>query len=236
MSKPPALELRSGAVLLYDLPEFIIYAGRGGYGVRFTVLLAIRSDSYHKYVGVVWRPVVVAGTGDQPDWQSTKFSYIGPLFDNIELWGGACSAMGPVVDYVELAAFAEMNGTQHWDNADGRNYRLRDSTPSPARPVAAYGIVAHPTSGSVRSFEGSASVWPYDGERQVDIVYSIDQWRTVSVVQATPSGGSDFAWRTDIPAEAHDVDFVARLAVGSVAFSAAVKARSYVENAERPQE
>jgi len=236
MSKPPALELRSGAVLLYDLPELINYAGRGGYGVRFTVLLAIRNDSYHKEVGVVWRPVVVDGTSDQPDWQRTRMAYIGPLFDNIELWGGACSAMGPVVDYVELAAFAEMSGTQHWDNANGRNYRLKDPTPSPARPVAAFGIVAHPTSGSVRSFEGSASVWPYDLERQVDIVYSADQWRTVSVVKATSSGGSEFSWRTDIPAEARDVDFIARLAVGSVAFSTAAKARSYAEDAERSQE
>jgi hypothetical protein len=232
MSKPPALELRSGAVLLYDLPEFAIYAGRGGYGVRFTVLLAIRNDSHHKDVGVVWRPVVVDGTGDQPDWQRTRMAYIGPLFDNIELWGGACSAMGPVVDYVELAAFAEMNGAQHWDNANGRNYRLKDSTPSPAHPIAAFGVVAHPTSGRVRSFEGSASVWPYDGERDVDIVYSTDQWRSVSVVQATPSGGNDFSWRTDIPAEAHDVDFIARLAVNGVAFSTALTARSHANGAE----
>jgi hypothetical protein len=235
MNKPPALELRSGAVLLYDLPEFIIYAGRGGYGVRFTVLLGVRNDSHHKHVGVVWRPVVVDGTGDQPDWQRTTMAYIGPLFDDIELWGGACSAIGPVVDYVELAAFAEMNGTQHWDNANGHNYRLKDSTPSPAHAVAAFGIVTQPASGSARSFEGSASVWPYEGERHVDIVYSTDDWRSVSVVQATPSGGNDFSWRTGIPAEAHDVDFVARLVVGSVAFSTAAKARSYAKDVGSPQ-
>ena len=227
MNRPPAFELRGGAVLLYDLPELSIYAGKGGYGVRFTVLVAVRNDSYHKEVGISWRPVIVAGTGEQPAWQRSGLSYVGPLFDGTELWGGACKAAGPVTDRVELAAFAVMNGVEYWDNANGRNYQVKGSPPSPARPIAAVGIVT-----AQRSFEGSAIVWDYEGDRQVHIVYSSDQWRTVSLTKAKPSSGTEFSWRAEIPATAREVDFIARLAIGGVAFSTAGRARSYASPGE----
>lgn len=105
--------------------------------------------------------------------------------------------MGPVVDYVEYAVFAEMNDATYWDNASSHNYRLYSSrTPSPAGGVTAQGVVVRDSLGSF-FFQGRACVWNYYGDKDVAVVFSIDGWVTSQLTQADLHG-DEWVWNVII--------------------------------------
>lgn len=235
----PALVLRQGPVLIYDWKDYVIYAGRGGYGVSFTMDVAVRNESYDKEVGVVWRVVEVSRTGGATlpqEWNRTTLSYAGVIEHTMERWSAEARQMGSVVEYVEYAVFASMNGATYWDNASGVNYRIYSSwTPSPSRGVVAAGSVRPlgPSPSRAFEFSGRAQVWDYPGDKEVSVLFSTDGWSTVHTILAKVV---DEAWiwnATFTNPRSERLEFAVRYRVEGVDFWDNNKGQNYAYRLER---
>lgn len=93
---------------------------------RFWIDLAIRNDAYDKRVGVVW----IDTLRDDPagPWHVAPASYEAALGAPFERWGvdATSHVYGDLepAPRIRFAAFVEMAGETHWDNAGGADHTI----------------------------------------------------------------------------------------------------------------
>lgn len=156
---------------------------------HFWVDLRVRNDGYRKNVGVHW---------SDSGWSSVKVAqakYERTLEDGYELWGVDVSvgtATRPPTEIV-YAAFAEMGGATHWDRHN--NHFIYKSV-LPSRPVVLVDSKPEFVQGAGARVTGRVRTWDFGPNKQVAILYTTDDWKTVAQTQATFDGGHDWTFTT----------------------------------------
>lgn len=200
---PAASLLPSQPVSYLQYTHFASWAGRGGYGAKAHVDVAVQNLAFEKQVSVHWtRDNWGAAT------QDCALSYEGSLGNNLELWGSDCRIDGGSnTDSAWLAVQATMNGTTYWDNNHGQNYAigvggyhtLLGMYTSPNLAIRDQGYVEdEQTTSQVAS--GTALVWPYDGNKSVSVIWSIDNWATTNTTAASEQSDGAFTWSVPVNA------------------------------------
>jgi hypothetical protein len=237
-----ALRLLQGPVLYYDNRNLSTWAGRGGYGVRFDIDVAVRNDSYQKQVKIAWHAIGEDGSPNKASspWADCVLSYNGVLDGNMERWSGNCTAnTGFIVDTVELAANAVMNGQSYWDNNSGKNHLIDNlntgvRTPSPAQGLWLFSTVERPGTtvnpGTDWLSTGQVRLYDYATSKSASLVYTLDGWASTQVAALT-GPDADGLWRWAVPmkgvASGGAIEFAVVYRAGSEEFWANNGGRNY---------
>lgn len=197
----PALSLLSddSPVHYLQYTGYVVSAGRGGYGLGFHVDAAVRGSGYDKKVSARW---------SIDRWQSTQecaLSYEKALNSEYELWGADCrleTNSSQTRNEAQVAVQATLNGQTYWDNNRDQNYSIGLSNDGGAFPSPNLAVrVQAPYVGQLKRGErvkhGTASVWPYPGQKSVSVIWSTDGWATTNTFAATEQSNGTFSW--DIP-------------------------------------
>ncbi len=148
-----------------------------GYGTfhKLDYLVQVQNLDYHKEV------VVHRNEGDG-SWVDVPLSYIGPIGEGCELWGGVDEIMTHTPE-VEIAVRYTVNGQTYWDNngGGGNNYRLgRDD----GSLLTAWPLLVYKARACDSYFSGLIDVRNIAYHKQVQVHYTEDDWATYGTTDA----------------------------------------------------
>lgn len=173
------------------------------------ILADVENLAYHKQVELHY-------SIDGAEWKSAPLEYAKGLDNNRERWSGLISLYQYSHNYptndIQFALKYIVNGVSYWDNNLSRDYhitcsRFKDGGAFPtfvlgkSRNIQMLHAAYTTNTAGKMVFTSAAVVKNLAYEKQVSVVYTSDNWKTVQtgayVYQSTTPGGEE-VWRADV--------------------------------------
>lgn len=204
-------------VKLYDLRDRQLLSSPGGFDISFHVEAMLQTLSYEKEVAAVW-------TNDF--WQTInvcQLQCLRTLVDGRQIWGGTCGLSNATIadeHGVQLTIAATFGAVTIWDNNHDANYELL-SIASPLRGVERTGDTVHRGEHGLLAAV-SFRIFPYDGLKSADVIYTINGWQTVQSQSVDLSAAANdhvlFDTQLHLPDDAEELEYVVVYRVNGVEY------------------
>lgn len=161
-----------------------IFSSYKGPWLRGSFDVVVANLAYAKQVSIHYRKT--DGT-----WGNFPLSYNRPANPGKEVWTGFFSNTGGgsdmplVADPIEFAVKYQVNGNTYWDNNGGNNYRVGHNGGTILVNSNVYNATYNATVANTNSVGGYLTVKNIAPAKQVQVHFTLDNWATVQVVNAS---------------------------------------------------
>lgn len=216
----PYVRLRSAQAVTQDQP---------GAGYTHTTLSA---RGVIEVANVAYEKEVVVRYQSDSGWLDSSASYLGPADDGNELWSfttGVATTYLPYFGDADLpfAIRYRVAGTTAWDNNGGQNYHVwgmgASGTPEPSVALGADQVAVSDFTLGTDGLSGDVTVRNLGYQKQITIVYTTDEWKTVQTSAAGyhlsyGDGLESWSFSANGTAGASTVRFAVSYAVGGATY------------------
>lgn len=124
-------------------------------------------------------------------WGNFPLSYNRPASAGNEVWSGWFSNtsggqdMPGVAEPIEFAVRYQVNGSVYWDNNGGTNYKIAQNGGTILIDRNVYNAIYSPSVANTNAVSGYVTVKNNAPVKQVQVHYTLDNWTTVHIANAT---------------------------------------------------